>query len=253
MGLEDIILRALFLPGELCIVSVHLHLGMLLTRSFTGIRFVATNFIDGTVEGTPADLKVYIDSSLSNDHTYYGNGCSGFKIYSSPCASSIVKDGDNEDQKIGVYYNFQASTVGSGAAITTDNTNSPDTFCPLGWQLPYSGTDGDYYDKSKSNDFLFNTYGIADSQSGANQFRSYPFSYILSGRIRFETSGLRFLDNAGFLWPITIGGPGLAFRTEIWDSVVRYADNAFDMNFGYNVRCICKLASGCNNFVYALK
>ena len=187
------------------------------------------------------DISDKADDLIAHDHTYYGNGCPGDNgqpdSYKS-CSTRIVNTFDGEPQLIGAYYNFQASTVGSGAAITTDNTNSPDTFCPLGWQLPYSGTDGDYYDKSKSNDFLFNTYGIADSQSGANQFRSYPFSYILSGRIRFDVSGLRFLDNAGFLWPMTIGGPGLAFRTEIWYSAVRYADSAFGMNFGYNVRCV---------------
>ena len=188
------------------------------------------------MEGT--DIR-FPDSDYTHDHTYYGNGCPGDdnqpESYKS-CSTRIVNTFDEEPQLIGVYYDFQAATAGAGGAITTDNANAPDTFCPLGWQLPYSGTGGDYYDKPKSNDFLFNTYGIADSQSGANQFRSYPFSYVFSGRLRFEVSGLKFLDTAGFLWSITIGGPGQAFRTEIWYEKVRYA-SAYSMTFGYALRC----------------
>ena len=164
------------------------------------------SFIDGTEEGTPADLKVYIDSSLSNDHTYYGNGCSGFKIYSSPCASPIVKDGDNEDQKIGVYYNFPAATTDAGGTTTSDNTNIPDTFCPLGWQLPYGGRGGDYYDQSRSWRYLLDTYSITYNENNPSAIiaiRSYPFSNANSGRFLWDSG---YLNDAGaslFQWSTT--------------------------------------------------
>ncbi len=103
----------------------------------------------------------YKDGVVTNDHSYYGRGCKnswgtdGEGGSQTPCADSdaggrYVKTADNETQKNGTYYNFQAATVGAGGAMATDKTDSPYTFCPLGWQLPYSGTGGDYDDKSKT-------------------------------------------------------------------------------------------------------
>ena len=136
-------------------------------------------FIDGTVAGTPADLTLHKDTNSLHDHTYEGNGCS--TTSTTPCSDHIVSTYDNEDQKNGTYYTFQASTSGSGAGLSTKNTNAPDTFCPLGWQMPYSGTGGDYYDISRSIKVLLDTYQIDDNITGVHTLRSYPFSIVYSG------------------------------------------------------------------------
>ncbi|MBR2600722.1 hypothetical protein IKE07_01105, partial [Candidatus Saccharibacteria bacterium] len=71
--------------------------------------------------GTPTDLTIYTDTDVTHSHTYIGNGCSGGDGSITPCETRIVKTADDEDQKNGTYYNFQAGTSGAGAAVTTDN------------------------------------------------------------------------------------------------------------------------------------
>ena len=198
-------------------------------------------FIDGTVEGTPTDLTIYIDTNYSHDHTYYGNGCSvedypqGELGSKTPCSTRIVRSIDNEDQKNGTYYHFQAATSGSGAAITAENTNSPDTFCPLGWQLPYSGTGGDYYNKSRSWTFLFNSYGIQNNTAGGTAINSYPLSYILSGRTDWDTSRLYIQTKNAEMWSSTVGG-STAYRLDLFSTGFTMP-SAPDKLKGQTLRC----------------
>ena len=124
-------------------------------------------------------MTPYADNNVLHDHVFIGNGC---KTPSSiTCSSRVEKTYDNEDQLIGVYYNFQAATSGTGGAMTEQYSNVPDTFCPLGWQMPYSGTGGDYYDISRSIKVLLDTYQIDDNITGVHILRSYPFSIVYSG------------------------------------------------------------------------
>ena len=100
------------------------------------------------------------------------------------CSSRTINTYDNEALSIGVYYNYQAATSGSGADLSAKNVPSPDTFCPLGWQMPYGGTDGDYYNQSKSWKYLLVQYGkdYSDNNVSTKNFMmSYPFSYIYTG------------------------------------------------------------------------
>ena len=180
-------------------------------------------FIDGTVEGT--NVEQYLDSSPVHDRTYYGNGCPNEWVEDIPgnggsavsCATRIVQTLDNEDQKNGTYYHFQAATSGAGGEITTDNTYSPDTFCPLGWQMPYNGTGGEYYDKSKSWKYLLTRYNI-NHETDSNTLRNYPFSYV---------------DGGYYYWNI-----GHLFRqavpyTYFWSNTVKSRTNAYRFNPQY--------------------
>ena len=165
---------------------------------------MTTVFIDGTVEGT--DVKTgNTDSNTGHDHTYYGNGCpndwgtDGDGGSNKSCSTRIIGTRDGENQKTGTLYDLQAATSGTnGSAPTGDLT--PDTFCPLGWQLPYGGTGGDYYDKSRSWEYLFNEYSLGSGVSGANAVRSYPMSYILPGVYNWITGLLYFQDRNGYYW-----------------------------------------------------
>ena len=133
------------------------------------------------MEGT----LIITDNDSSHDHTYYGNGCS--KAYGEggsdkSCSTRITPTYDSENQKTGTYYNFQAATSGVGSTLSAENANSDDTFCPLGWQLPYSGTGGAYYDKSKSWRYLLLQYSLVDHDAqSVIKIRSYPLSYNLPG------------------------------------------------------------------------
>ena len=202
--------------------------------------------------GNPADLTKapYKDTDYSHDHTYYGRGCSngwgsdGSGGSITPCADSdaggrYVETADNETQKNGTYYNFQAASTGSGGAITTDNTNSPDTFCPLGWQLPYSGTSGDYYDKSKSWNYLLTTYSIElddGTEVDASKIKSYPFSYVYSGYYYWTVGRLYHQSVNGYYWSSTIVSSTNAYLLYTWSSGIRpaYSNNKV---LGITFRC----------------
>ena len=157
------------------------------------------------MEGT--DISEVLWYSI-DDHTYYGNGCDAFYENGSKtaCSSRSTNTDDGETQDIGVYYSFQAASSGSGwQENIADNTNAPDTFCPLGWQLPYGGTDGDYYDQSKSWRFLFGKFGfeLTTTDSPFNLFRKYPFSNIRAGRYNGEHSDLSDFGRGGFYHSVT--------------------------------------------------
>ena len=210
-------------------------------------RFVAFtflhHFIDGTVEGT--NVYQYRDEYISHDHSFYGNGCpnewgtDGDGGSTVACLTRIVKTYDNEDQKNGTIYNTQGSTVGTGRAILTDNTDSPDTFCPLGWQLPYSGTGGDYYDKSKSWNYLFGRYSF--SSLIYEKAMSYPFSYIQSGYYNWLEGRLFFQNSIGRYWASTISGEGAQYRLLVTGT--DFSTNYTSLkSYGSNLRCVYILA-----------
>ena len=105
------------------------------------------------------------------------------------------------------------------------NSNSPDTFCPAGWQLPYSGTAGDYYDASKSWSYLFTQYGYGDNQDGATGVKSYPLDYVYSGNYNWNNGRLYSQGVDAYLWSSTIVSSTNAYRLYTWSTVVRPAES----------------------------
>ena len=205
------------------------------------------------MEGT--DLTPYIDINANHDHTYYGNGCPGGWNSGSTvaCESKETRTwsggtGDKyrgEKQDIGTYYHFQAATTGSGGALTEDNAIASDTFCPLGWQLPYGGKGGDYYDKSKSFRFLTNSYNFVTSSDGYKEMM-YPFDYIPSGATDFGTGRLYEMNingSSGSLnaWSNTNTNDTAASKKQIWSSSIEIYN--FPKKYGVSIRCVPELAS----------
>ena len=171
------------------------------------------------MEGT--DVSVGKDPNYSHDHTYYGNGCpnkwetDGAGGSTTACTTRLTQTADNEVLSVGTYYSYQAATNGSGASITTNNTNTPDTFCPLGWQLPYSGTGGDYYNQSKSWLYLFEFYGPMNG----TKLNSFPLSYIDTGIYHWTHGKLYGFYSGGFetYWSATSYANSAAYRLDHWD------------------------------------
>ena len=162
-----------------------------------------------------------------------------------PCVDigRIVKDGDNEDQKNGTYYHFQAASVGTGSAITTNNANVPDTFCPLGWQLPYGGTAGEYYNQSKSWKYLFDNYSVTYDNGDAIQatkIRSYPFSYIYSGLYHLQTGRLYQQNNYGGYWSSVIGNDSSAGYRLIFGLKSIQVSASVGKNNAQAIRCVTR-------------
>ena len=185
------------------------------------------------------------DSNAYHDHTYYGNGCPNTWAEggsTTACDIRIEKTFDGEDQYIGVYYNYQAATSGSGAAPSVNNSIVSDTFCPLGWQMPYSGTGGDYYDKSKSWKYVFDEYGITNTVAGNKKLRSYPLSYIVAGMYAWFSDGVILgVGSSSYYYSITISGPTDAYNLSF--GVGGYTTPAGTKTGGESVRCAKFLAS----------
>ena len=198
-------------------------------------------------------MTVYKDTNVAHDHTYIGNGCNnpwgtdGDGGSKTPCPANnaggrIVKTADNENQKNGTYYNFQAGTDGTGGAITEQYSNVPDTFCPLGWQLPYSGTGGDYYNKSRSLRKIFDTYSITYDDGGAAQatrIKSYPFSYVHSGLYSWLSGRLYLQSIGGYYWSSTVVSSTSAYNLDTWSSGIRPA-NTNNKTDGRALRCVSR-------------
>ena len=201
------------------------------------------------MEGDPADLTVYIDTNPSHDLSYYGNGCNvgwgtdGSAISHTPCSTRLVTTVDDETQKNGTLYHFQAATAGAGGSISTGNTNSPDTFCPLGWQLPYSGTGGDYYDKSKSWRYLFTIYNYNDDTQGRIGAMSYPLSYIQAGSFDGVRGGIYGQDNGAYYISETNRSSIDYYRTWINLTNALQFSQIITKAFQSAVRCVLFLAS----------
>ena len=184
-----------------------------------------------------------IDPNRSHDHTYYGNGClPGYSAGGSSvsCSTRILTTFDGDMQKNGTYYNFQATTLGTGASISTKDTPIPDTFCPLGWQLPYGGTDGDYYDKSKSRNYLIKTYNFSDDNTGTTEAMSYPVELVKSGQYDWNTGKLYNQNSTGTSWTINNYTLNSAFRDEIY--LGRFLIHSMDKYNGYIIRCFCEIS-----------
>ena len=189
------------------------------------------------------DIYRYKDTSVNHDHTYYGKGCSngwdsGSRV---SCSIETVTTFDSEIQDIGTYYTFQASSVGSANTEPSEDFASvPDTFCPLGWQLPYDGTGGDYYNKSKSWKYLFGLYGIDDSTAGIHKLDSYPTSYVMNGMFNINYGEIYVAGMNGFYWSSSLPtskNNGYAMNT--WGTAVKLAKSDYRLN-GDALRCVTR-------------
>ena len=206
-------------------------------------------FVDGTVEGTNV---YYPDTDLAHDHTYYGNGCQRWWDSSEPhqggsitaCETREVETEDNETLLNGTYYHASAAFVGSYSIGIDMNTLIPDTFCPLGWQLPYSGTGGDYYDKSKSWRYLITEYNIPSDATGQAIIRSYPFSYVKGGVYYWHLGALWYQNYRGHYWGDTKDAGNSIFTLGITNVNVEYANTEVSYpSFGNTLRCVPELAT----------
>ena len=194
-------------------------------------------------------LVQFVDESHNNDHTYYGMGCPNYygKDGSTgsdvPCSTRVIQDGDGDDQKIGTYYSGQAGMTGSIVKNTGLNHNAPDTFCPLGWQLPYGGTGGDYYDKSRSWKYLFTLYGENGALPTGSTTTKYPHSLIGSGEYYWAIGRLynMFGYSGGHYLTLTSGNEGQSMsRLSIWNTLsIEYINE----RFGEAIRCDCRISN----------
>ena len=193
------------------------------------------------MEGT--DVTQFADGTSNNDHTYYGDTCAvkwdvGTSV---TCTLRTVQTYDNETQGIGVYYNFQATTSGSGGpSLSTQNANAPDTFCPLGWQVPYGGTGGDYYDKSRSWRYLFQSYSfVPETPPYGNDVREYPISLIASGNYRWGDGRLYSASFDGDYQASTVREQYYNYQFDVGGTTF-HVERSTGKSFGQAIRCVTR-------------
>ncbi len=177
-------------------------------------------------------LANYLDSNATHEHTYFGNGY-GPNYSTSVGTTYQTTTYDGETQKIGTYYNFQAATVGTGAALANEGDQAPDSFCPAGWQLPIGGNQ----DVNKAFQKVLNSYNISSNSAGSNAGRSYPLSYLLSGYYYWYNGRLSSLGSDGYWWSNTFEGGGYAYNLGILEDEI-YADGNSPMYDGFPLRCV---------------
>ena len=201
------------------------------------------NFIDGTVEGT--DLSGYSYPNFLQDYTYYGNGCpndwgdGGDGGSQQSCTTRIAQTADHEDMKNGTYYNRNGATAGS-TLTTAGNTDAPDTFCPLGWQVPYGGTGGDYYDKSRSWRYLFQSYSfVPETPPYGNDVREYPISLIASGNYRWGDGRLYSASFDGDYQASTVREQYYNYQFDVGGTTF-HVERSTGKSFGQAIRCVTR-------------
>ena len=178
------------------------------------------------MEGT----SLLTDGAINHDHSYYGNGCTnpfdttkpseGYGGSTKSCSTRIISTFDNENQKNGTHYNYMAVTSGSGGTVASGSGAAiPDTFCPLGWQLPYGGEGGDYYDKSRSFKYLMTAYNYSGQMS---KVTSYPLSYVKPGDYRLALGRLFEMTRINHQWTSINAGSNNAYR--IYETTSVYSD-----------------------------
>ena len=197
--------------------------------------------------GTPADLREYADPIATHEITYKGNSCPGSWGTGgdggsiTPCANGTIDNtSDNELLSVGTLYNYSAATSGTGATITTNNTNIPDSFCPLGWQLPYGGTGGDYYNQSKSYKYMFQVYNVTSGES----LRKYPISFVRAGFFMLWTGRLYSFQQRIDAWTATnANGSSYAYELRTIDS-----GQQDTKSMAMSVRCLHRRHGGRNRY-----
>ncbi len=178
-------------------------------------------------------LTNYLDTDKTHEHTYFGNGNGPNANLTTVGTTYETTTYDGETQKIGTYYNFQAATIGSGASLTNNGDQAPDSFCPIGWQLAIGGNQN----TNKAFKALLSSYSIANNNTGSIAGRSYPLSYLLSGYYYWGSGKLNNLGSFGGWWSNTVEEGGLAYRLDIYEDEV-YADVYNDMGLGFPLRCV---------------
>ncbi len=103
--------------------------------------------------------------------------------------------------------------------------------------MPYGGTGGDYYDKSKSVRYLFTAYNIQSTQAGSDKARSYPLALIFSGLLAINQGVLYGKDTNGNYWTSSSNESyNGAYRFTVYENGAKPSDVS-NRDVEYTVRC----------------
>lgn len=145
---------------------------------------------------------------------------------------------------MGNYYSWSAATVRSGDGLTANGNIAPNSVCPTGWKLPFSGagsTKDTYNTISGSFYYLLNKYGLADSPTSEDYvIYNSPLYLAYSG---YVNGPIMYGATSGSLWSSVSYSSQYAYAlffsdSDIWPSYDSYALNG--RFFGRPLRCIAR-------------
>ena len=147
---------------------------------------------------------------------------------SATSAASLASDSTDLHYHQGNYYNWYAATAGSNAKNMKDGDEAPQSICPAGWRLPYSG---DTQKGSKSWYYLVNQASITVSNITTGPF------YI--PRAGGYNKSVNDVGSNGRYWSSTANG-GVAAYYLRFNSLNVHPQNDYDANNGNSVRCVAQ-------------
>ena len=141
---------------------------------------------------------------------------------------------ENNQSKVGMYYNYCAATVGTYCYEGNTLGNNPVyDICPANWRLPTSGSTGEY-------SFLISKYDSTAEPTDLNSLQ-YNLSVNYPGYYDSEGTGLPYRNYFGFYVSSSIynATPRAVLHLDIADWYIEgNGTNYGDRNSGLTVRCL---------------
>lgn len=166
---------------------------------------------------------------------------SGFDSYTVAQINAAYKNDTNAtgygtgSGKIGVYYNYCATSAGTycmaggnGVDMPGTTIDSPYDVCPKNWRMPTGDINGEYQ-------LLYNQYDATQDATNINSFQ-YNLSISLSGR--FHDSAQGYLNTFGLFWSATYNNRYRMYRPLASATYVAPAYDDGGRSYGNSIRCI---------------
>ncbi len=196
-----------------------------------------------TTETTTSSSSTYTDTrSWSLGDYYYDptvNQSCGTSAHSyADCTTGfLTPDNPNIDQHyhVGNLYQYNTITAGSGASVTTQYEQAPDSICPKGWRLPKSG--------STPNEFsnMLSLYGAWTSGTGGTvqNLIKEPIYMVRGGYVYSGT--LWYAAANGYYWSSTAYSSYNAYYLSFYGTSGVGPDNYNVGRYnGFSARCVAR-------------
>ncbi len=153
----------------------------------------------------------------------------------------------NENATYGLYYNFDATTAGTGTE--SGYTNATASICPTGaevdtnWVLPKTGENRSAYAQAGSFRYLLQQYGItkfySSISSNATIMTGVNLSFQYGGCVGDNTPCNA--GSYGYYWSRTASPRSTMFAEYLYFNTDGYVNpnyNSFNRNYGLSIRCL---------------
>ncbi|MBR0431723.1 InlB B-repeat-containing protein, partial [Candidatus Saccharibacteria bacterium] len=164
-------------------------------------------------------------------------------------ANALNGDQSTRWYSYGAMYNWFTATAytvsDAFSQMPSENYISvPGDICPVGWHLPYGGSDSGTKGGNTSGGFYYlgtELEATASNAASSNIWRSFPNNFIYSGS--YDEALVQDRGLSGYYWSptTTMDGSIFFFNLEGSDVSVAGALDALDSNAGFAIRCVASM------------